>query len=436
MSNLEKKIGFVGLGKLGLPVALSINNKGYEVFGYDMNSDVKSYLEKRNIPYMEEGTPELLREHTLKWADSIDEVVSKSDLIFCPVQTPHHEKFEGVTKLPDERVDFDYSFLKDAVRNISQSTKKYGKEKILSIISTVLPGTIEREIKPLLDSNIKLVYNPLYIAMGTTRSDFENPEFSLVGVDDAKAAEVLENFYGTIHDRPVFKTDLATAEAIKVFYNTAITSKIILANAWMQVSDKMNLNVDDITAALSLATDRILSPKYMRGGGPDAGGCHPRDLIALSWLGRKIDLKPNWFETMAKTREEQTEWTVDLIEKKQRETGLPIVVLGKAFKPETNLTVGSGATLLTNMMKERGLEAEQVDPIVDSKEYSPKEKAIYFVATEHRTFSEYKFPKESVVFDLWRSLPDQQDIEMIRVGNPKKNIFPDSNSKEGLEELF
>jgi UDPglucose 6-dehydrogenase len=429
--NLELKVGFVGLGKLGLPVALSINNKGYDVMGYDVNTKVKEYLEKKEIPYQEEGTPELLKKHSIKWANSIDEVILNSDLVFCPVQTPHHEKFEGVNRLPKERVDFDYSFLKEAVSNISNKARDYNKDIILTVISTVLPGTIEREIKPLLNSKIHLAYSPLYIAMGTTRHDFENPEFSLVGVDDQEAARTLENFYKTIHNKPIFKTSLANAEAIKVFYNTFITSKILLANTWMQVSQKMGLDVDEITNALSLATDRILSPKYMRGGGPDSGGCHPRDLIALSWLGQQIELKPNWFEMMAKAREDQTEWTVDLIEKKYNETKLPVVVLGKAFKPETNLTVGSGATLLVNILKERGINAEQYDPIVDSKDFSPDKKAIYFIATEHKIFSKYNFPKGSVVFDLWRSFPDKEGIDIIKIGNPKKNT-----SSNNLENLF
>ena len=83
----RKKIGFCGMGKLGLPVALSIENKGHEICGYDINPEVKKYLEERKIPYQEEGTLELLKRTNLKWMDSIKDVVNFSDIIFCPVQS-------------------------------------------------------------------------------------------------------------------------------------------------------------------------------------------------------------------------------------------------------------------------------------------------------------------------------------------------------------
>ena len=79
-----------------------------------------------------------------------DEVVEFSDIIFVPIQTPHDPFYDGVTRLPNTRVDFDYSFLKKGMENLSEKIDKLGKDKIVVIISTVLPGTINREIKPIL----------------------------------------------------------------------------------------------------------------------------------------------------------------------------------------------------------------------------------------------------------------------------------------------
>ena len=105
-------------------------------------------------------------------------------------------------------------------------------KKVVVIISTVLPGTIRREIIPIIEDNpyFKLCYNPFFIAMGTTINDFINPEFVLFGVDDKGAYEAAKEFYATIHDKPVYECTIEEAEMIKVSYNTYITMKINLAN--------------------------------------------------------------------------------------------------------------------------------------------------------------------------------------------------------------
>ena len=145
-------------------------------------------------------------------------MVLNSEIIFVPIQTPHDPKYEGVTRIPNKRIDFDYSFLKSGIENLSASIEKNGQDKVVIIISTVLPGTIRNEIKPLLGKHTKLCYNPFFIAMATIR-DFLNPEFILFGVDDNDAADKAQNFYKTICDAPFYKTTIENAELIKVSYN-------------------------------------------------------------------------------------------------------------------------------------------------------------------------------------------------------------------------
>ena len=322
----QMKIGFIGLGKLGLPCALVADSKGHEVFGYDINPAVKEILDTKHMPYREEGSPELLQNHNINWS-SVEEVVSNSDIIFVPIQTPHDERFEGTTRLPEERVDFDYSYLKAGMKTLSTEIEKQGKDKIVVIISTVLPGTIRNEIKPLLNKHVKLCYNPFFIAMGTTRNDFENPEFVLFGMDDEEAYNKAKEFYATIHDKPVYKCSIEEAEMIKVTYNTYITMKICLANVVMEAAHKLdNVNCDNVMKGLFLAHERLMSPKYLLGGMGDGGGCHPRDNIALSWLAQKLDMSYDWYESLMICREEQTDWLADLIHEHRGDLSLTILV--------------------------------------------------------------------------------------------------------------
>lgn len=410
------KIGFIGLGKLGLPCALAIDSKGHDVFGYDINPDVEKYLLSREIPYREDGATELLKNHNIKWG-SIEYVVENSDVIFVPIQTPHHPKYEGVDRLPEERIDFDYSFLKSGMKNLSDEIENQGKEKIVIIISTVLPGTTRSEIKPLLTDKIKLCYNPFFIAMGTTIKDFTSPEFVLFGVDDDSAYETAKKFYSTLHNRPVYKCTIEEAEMIKVTYNTYITMKICLANTVMELSHKLsNINCDNVMKGLFLANERLISSKYLIGGMGDGGGCHPRDNIALSWLARKVDLSFDWYENLMLCRENQTDWLSDLI--LEHSGDLPIVILGKTFKKETNLTVGSPSILLKNILEEKGLNVLMYDPWIDTEENPPLDKpALFFMGTNHDVFLDYKFPENSIVIDPWRYITNTENIKVIHVGN-------------------
>ena len=410
-------IGFIGLGKLGLPCALAAEDAGHKIFGYDINSNVEEILKTKILPYREEGAQVLLEKNEINWS-SIAEVVSNSDIIFVPIQTPHDEKYEGVTRLPEERIDFDYTYLKAGMKSLSEEILRQGEDKIVVIISTVLPGTVRREIKPLLNDHVKLCYNPFFIAMGTTIKDFTNPEFILFGVDDENAYNVAKEFYSTLHNKPVYKCTIEEAEMIKVTYNTYITMKICLANTVMELSHKMeNIDCDNVMKGLFMANERLISSKYLIGGMGDGGGCHPRDNIALSWLAKKVDLSYDWYENLMYCRENQTEWLAELTIEEKEKNNLPIVILGKTFKKETNLVVGSPSILLKNLLDEKNVESTMFDPWVDSDEAPIENKSIFFIGTNHDLFLDYKFPEGSVVIDPWRFIREQEGIKLIKVGN-------------------
>jgi len=411
------KIGFVGLGKLGLPCALAIDSKGHSVYGYDINPDVKKTLDEKKLPYREEGADALLQTHNIKWG-SIKDVVVNSDIIFVPIQTPHLPKYEGDTRIPSERSDFDYEWLKSGIKNLSDEIGQQGNDKIVIIISTVLPGTIRKEIKPLLNEKVKLCYNPFFIAMGTTVKDFLSPEFVLFGVDDDSAYHKAKEFYSTLHDRPVYKCTIEESEMIKVTYNTYITMKVCLANTVMELSHKLeNINCDNVMKGLFLANERLISPKYLLGGMGDGGGCHPRDNIALSWLSQKVDLSFDWYENLMQCREDQTEWLANLILESKKETNLPIVILGKTFKKETNLVTGSPSILLKNILEEKGQEVDMFDPWIDQTNPPLEKKSIFFIGTNHDLFMDYKFPRGSIVIDPWRFIKSQDKVKLISVGD-------------------
>lgn len=414
-------VGIVGLGKLGLPVAVALSSK-HHVIGYDVFPELMSrrvYPHKELGPHLDNDFQKHFDEADISFMP-LKDLVEQCDMIFVAVQTPHQPQFEGTTRIPVERADFDYTHLISAVDNISRHIKPH---QVVVVISTVLPGTLRKHVVPLLDGKAKLVYNPFFIAMGTVMSDFIRPEFVLLGSDDGDALRKVADFYHEYYDywhngfgaeaAPIVSMSIESAELTKVAYNTFISTKIAYANTLMEICHKIpNCNVDDIVRALSKGTDRLLSTKYLSGGMGDGGGCHPRDNIAMSWLAGKLDLSHNMFDDMMMAREHQTEWLVELL----MSHDLPKVILGKSFKPETNIVTGSPAILCANMLSERNVPFTIWDPHVDKTEFKVEIPSVILIGTKHQCFTTMDFPFGSIIIDPHRYIPKRAGIHVVHLG--------------------
>ena len=376
----KEKIGFIGLGKLGLPCAEAIAQKGFDVTGYDI----------ARVSY-----------HNITIKDTIKDLVSDRDIVFVAVPTPHEEGYDGrepTSQLPVK--DFNYDTVKQV---IAKCDEHMTREQTLVLISTVLPGTIRRELAPLL-KNTGLVYNPYLIAMGTVAEDMTNPEMVMIGTEwDMKGklcrerSQLLESFYNTVCDNyPRVETGTwEEVESMKIFYNTFISNKIALVNMIQDVAQKLgNMNVDRVTKALSDSTQRIVSPKYMKAGMGDGGACHPRDNIALRWLARELGLGYDLFESIMTAREKQAENMAREILKHGRN----VFFTSDSYKSGTVLVDGSYSLLVQHYLKKHG------GMIVDGMD-EPVEVVVRVHESDKITAD-----NNSVIFDPWRSYPKADNV--------------------------
>lgn len=407
-------VGWVGLGKLGFTCAAVLADRGHDVYGYDVTSwpgDVLAGTE----PLPHEDGIDQLDTSRLKVVGSVAEVVDKARVVFVAVQTPHAPAYGGENPAPEDRRDFEYSYLVSAVRDVCEAAAQAQAPTTVVVVSTVLPGTCDRLIRPLLNEYVTLVYNPFFIAMGTTVADFLNPEFVLLGADRGVDTGAVRDLYATLHDAPVVQMSIPSAELTKVSYNTFISVKIVWANALMEIAHKTGADCDAVVDALTLATDRVVSAKYLRGGMGDGGHCHPRDLIAVSWLAQRLDLSYDLLGEMARAREAQSEWLAQTAREWCEQTGLAPFIIGKAYKPESPLTGGSPALLLAHQ-----LGCEAWDPHVDNDGLlhlrSVGQPHVYVIGTRHAEFADYTWPHGSVVLDPWGYIPDRAGVTVVRIG--------------------
>ena len=374
----KEKIGFIGLGKLGMPCAEAISDKGFDVAGFDIEKKTSQKIQIR---------------------DSIADLVHDRDIVFVATPTPHESGYDGSTPISEkEPKDFDYS----SVKNVLAKCNKHMKPtQSLVLISTILPGTVRRELSPLV-TNVGLIYNPYLIAMGTVAWDMINPEMIMIGTEKGvyettEKAEQLEAFYTQVCDN-MPRIEFGTweeIEAMKIFYNTFISNKIALVNMIQDVAVKLgNMNVDNVTNALSQSTLRIVSSKYMKAGMGDGGSCHPRDNIALRWLAKELGLGYDLFDSIMTARERQAENMAKAILKH----GNNVFFTSDTYKPHTDLTDGSYSLLVQHYVKKHG------GNIVNGFE-TP----VQVVVRVHET-DQITADNDTTIFDPWRTYPQAPNV--------------------------
>jgi UDPglucose 6-dehydrogenase len=414
------KIGMVGLGKLGLPCLLAMEKFGsHEVYGFDISQNVIDSIESKKVNYWEAGVNELLQESKIKVVPKVSDLVDKCDIIFVAVQTPHDPAYEGKTPLPKNRIDFNYSNLESAIDEISQGLSESASNPLIVVISTVLPGTMRTRVFPRLEKgnkNFRFIYNPYFIAMGTTIDDFMNPEFILLGGNSEENLEEIKKFYSFVTDN-CMPMDIESAELTKVAYNTFIGLKIIFANAISEIVSVRGGNSDAITKALSSAGKRLMSGQYMTAGMGDGGGCHPRDQIAMSWLAQEVNMSIDIFEFIASARDLQTLRQAEIIKQHCEASGWEPILLGLSYKPNSPLDVGSPARLLENYLKNMNFNLYLIDPWIYPENNELPQNRVYFVSSRHDEFKDLSKIEESIIIDPWRFVEKTHPTsKLIKIG--------------------
>ena len=412
------RIGFCGLGKLGLPVSVALSQKLHDVYGYDIDAKKRNNYRKGKADLYEPDLDKQLSSmlgSVLHIVDSVHEIVEGADIVFVAVPTPSKKDNS-----------FDLSFVIEAVESIGKEIRGISHPPVVAVISTMLPTSTRKYVAPALERSsgfkvgkeVGLCYSAQFIAMGTTIDDYLHPEFCLIGESDARAGAVMEEYYKTIVSTDVAKLHMTweNAETIKMAYNTMIGFKIVYANTLMEMCHKVpGADVDVVSDAISQAKIRIVGPRYLRGGMGDSGACHPRDNLALSWFAQQLELSADPFQFVMKARYRQAKWLAGQLISYRK----PIVIMAVRYKKNTNLIDYSSTLQVAEILKNKNRKPFLYDPLVPQYSKPPPLKpSVFLIAQDAPFVHEFAYPAGSVVFDIWRCLEKEKISEFAETKPP------------------
>jgi UDPglucose 6-dehydrogenase len=347
----KEPIGVIGVGWVGLVTASCLAELGHEVWARDILADKVEALSRGEVPIHEPALPELVAKNAarLHFTTDMAPVLEHARLLFVCVDTP-----------PTYSGDADLSRVEAVIADLGDSN-----EHALVMKSTVPVGT-GRSIQRRRDG-LGYVSNPEFLQEGSAVEDFMKPDRVVVGADDRSAgfADRVEELYAPLA-APIVRTDVASAEMIKLASNAFLATKISFINEIANVSEELGADVSEVARGMGL-DDRI-GPRFLRAGVGFGGSCFPKDVQALKQLAGNTGYHFQLLTAVVEVNELQKRRTIGKLQKHLGSlVGKEIALLGVAFKPNTDDIREATSLVLSGRLAGEGASVRVYDPVAATK---------------------------------------------------------------------
>jgi UDPglucose 6-dehydrogenase len=348
----REPLGVIGAGWVGLVTAACFAELGHEVHCRDIVQAKVESLSRGEVPIYEPGLAELVERgrDRLHFTTDMDEVLAAAQLLFCCVDTP-----------PTYSGDADLSRVEAVLTELGDSS-----EHALVMKSTVPVGT-GRSIRR--DRNgLGYVANPEFLKEGTAVRDFMEPDRVVIGSDaggSSDFADRVAKLYEPL-GAPIIRTDVASAEMIKLASNAFLATKISFINEIANVSEEVGADVMEVAKGMGL-DDRI-GPKFLRAGVGFGGSCFPKDVSALKQLAGNTGYHFQLLTAVIEVNELQKRRTIGKLQKHLGSlVGKQIALLGLAFKPDTDDIREATSLVLAARLQSEGAQVRVYDPVATDR---------------------------------------------------------------------
>jgi len=324
------KINIYGLGYVGSVSAACLAADGHEVLGLDIDRTKVESINRGLSPVVEPGLSELIRagvaSHKLR---ATTETIEDADISLVCVGTPSNEN--GSLCL---------NHISRATEQIGDFMRTRNSYHLVCIRSTVLPGTVETHVVPILEDQSKkkagrdfgVCMNPEFLREGSSIRDYYCPPFTIIGELDSRSGDVIEELYARI-SAPVIRTKLPVAEMVKYAGNAFHALKIAFANEIGNVCKRIGVDGSEVMEVFCRDHKLNVSPAYLQPGFAFGGSCLPKDLRALLHKAKELDLEPPVLRSILISNTNQVEEAYRIIKNTGRKN---IAILGLSFKPGTD----------------------------------------------------------------------------------------------------
>jgi len=327
------RIGIFGLGYVGAVSAGCLAEQGHEVIGVDPNKTKVDMINRGQSPIIEKNIGELIQRNVeignLKATTEVDYAIKNTDVSLICVGTP--SQMNGA---------LDLKYVRTVCEEIGTTLRDYGADHVVVVRSTMLPGTMRDLVIPTLEIYSKkkagkhfgVCNNPEFLREGSAVYDFYNPPKTVIGETDPKSGELLASVYQNLPG-PVIRTDVETAEMVKYTDNVWHALKVGFANEIGNICKSLDLDGHQVMDIFCKDTKLNLSPYYMKPGFAFGGSCLPKDVRALTYKGRSLDLDLPILNSILPSNNAQIDRGFRMItEKGKRRIG----ILGFSFKAGTD----------------------------------------------------------------------------------------------------
>jgi UDPglucose 6-dehydrogenase len=347
----REPIGVVGVGWVGLVTAACFAELGHEVWARDIVPEKVESLSRGEVPIHEPGLPELVAKNRerLHFTTDMGELLERAQLLFVCVDTP-----------PTYSGDADLSRVEAVLGDLGESN-----DHALVMKSTVPVGT-GRSIHRRRDG-IGYVSNPEFLKEGSAVEDFMHPDRVVVGANSGSEeyADRVEALYAPL-GAEIVRTDVASAEMIKLASNAFLATKISFINEIANVSEELGADVREVARGMGL-DDRI-GPKFLQAGVGFGGSCFPKDVQALKQLAGNSGYHFQLLTAVVEVNELQKRRTIGKLQKHLGPLpGKEIALLGVAFKPNTDDVREATSLVLAGRLAGEGAAVRAYDPVAGQK---------------------------------------------------------------------
>jgi GDP-mannose 6-dehydrogenase len=355
------KVAVFGLGYVGCITGACLAAKGHTVIGVDIQPFKVELVNQGRSPVVEPGLESLIRKvvttgHLRATLDP-NEAVTFSDVSLICVNTPSHD--DG---------SLDTQYLERVCLEIGMALSKKTTYHVVAVRSTVLPGTTEKIVIPLLEKssgkragiNFGVAVNPEFLREGTGIEDFYNPPRVLIGELDTNSGDIVASLYDGIN-APLVRTDLRVSEMVKYVDNAFLALKVAFANEIGNLCKHEGIDSHEVMKIFCLDTKFNLSPSHLKPGFAFGGPCLPKDLRALLHRAKERGLEVPLLNAIMRSNELQKRIAIELIQQTGKRR---IGVLGLAFKAGTDDLRESPIVELVETLLDKGYQVSIYDPLV------------------------------------------------------------------------